>query len=226
MSDTESRFFTAAESARCLGVSKATVLRHMNELPPEEQAQGSYRGKPTRLVTEIGLVHLSILITEAELNHAALDEVKQGTSSAAPSESSAAKRNEANQGELVAELRARIAAQEKELTAKNDQITSLTVALAKAQEATHAAQALHAATAEQLRLLTARAAQEAPEPPQDEPQPERGPDTIPGAESAQEAPSAPTEATAPEITRRATFRERLWNLITGRKEDKLEAERE
>lgn len=222
MSDTESRFFTAAEAARCLGVSKATVLRHMNELPPEEQAQGSYRGKPTRLVTEIGLVHLSILITEAELNHAALDEVKQGASSAATSESSAAKRNEANQGELVAEQRARIAAQEREISVKNQQITSLTAALETAQQATAAAQALHAATAEQLRRLTAP---EPPEPPQDEAQPGEGKDTTPSGESAQEAASAPTEAAAPEITRattqeappeRATLAQRLRFLFTGR----------
>lgn len=222
MNDTESRFFTAAEAARCLGVSKATILRHMNELPQEEQAQGTYRGKPTRLVTEIGLVHLSMLITEAELNQATLDEVKQGAPSAATSESSAAKYNEVNQGELMAELRARIAAQEREISMKNQQITSLTAALETAQQATAAAQALHAATAEQLRRLTAQAA---PEPPQDEAEPERATVTTPSGESAQEAASAPTEAPAPEITRattqeappeRASFAERLRFLFTGR----------
>lgn len=228
---TESRFFTAAEVARCLSVSKATVLRHMNELPPEEKAQGSYRGKPTYLVSEAGLVHLSILITEAQLNQATLDEVKQGTSSAATSESSAAKRNEVNQGDIVAELRARIAAQEREISVKNEQITSLTAALATAQQATAAAQALHAATAEQLRRLTAQAA---PEPPQDRAEPEPPTDTTHAADEAQEAASAATvdgatvdpveitRDTAPEITAaenqvkpKAGFWRRLQYLFRG-----------
>lgn len=223
MNDTKSRYFTAAEAARCLGVSKATILRHMNELPQEEQAQGSYRGKQTRLVSELGLVHLAILISEAELNQATLNEVKQGTLSAAKSESSAAKRNEVNQTELIAELRARIAAQEQEISVKNEQITSLTAALATAQRATAAAQALHAATAEQLRLLTAQAA---PEPPQDRAEPERATDTTTSGESAQEAASAHAEAPAPEITgsgqeappERASFAQRLRYLFTGRRE--------
>lgn len=203
---TESRFFTAAEVARCLSVSKATVLRHMNELPPEERAQGSYRGKPTYLVSEAGLVHLSILITEAQLNQATLDEVKQGTSSAATSETSAAKRNEVNQGDIVAELRARIAAQDDEIQFLREELK------ARRRE-------LEALTTTNYLLLTA--AQSA----QDEGEPGEGVDTTPAADEAQEAASAPTEAPAPEITRattqeappeRATLAKRLRFLFTGR----------
>ena len=212
---TESRFFTAAEVARCLSVSKATVLRHMNELPPEEQAQGSYRGKPTRLVSEAGLVHLSILITEAQLNQATLDEVKQGTLSAATSESSAAKRNEVNQGDVVAELRARIAAQDDEIQFLREELK------ARRRE-------LEALTTTNYLLLTA--AQSA----QDEGEPGEGVDTTHAADEAQEAASAATvdgatvdpmeitRDTAPEITAaenqvnpKAGFWRRLQYLFRG-----------
>lgn len=212
---TESRFFTAAEVARCLSVSKATVLRHMNELPPEEKAQGSYRGKPTYLVSEAGLVHLSILITEAQLNQATLDEVKQGTSSAATSESSAAKRNEVNQGDIVAELRARIAAQDDEIQFLREELK------ARRRE-------LEALTTTNYLLLTA--AQSA----QDEGEPGEGVDTTPAADEAQEAASAATvdgatvdpveitRDTAPEITAaenqvkpKAGFWRRLQYLFRG-----------
>lgn len=212
---TESRFFTAAEVARCLSVSKATVLRHMNELPPEEKAQGSYRGKPTYLVSEAGLVHLSILITEAQLNQATLDEVKQGTLSAATSESSAAKRNEVNQGDIVAELRARIAAQDDEIRFLREELK------ARRRE-------LEALTTTNYLLLTA--AQSA----QDEGEPGEGVDTTPTADEAQDAPSAATvdgatvdpveitRNTAPEITAaenqvkpKAGFWRRLLYLFRG-----------
>lgn len=212
---TESRFFTAAEVARCLSVSKATVLRHMNELPPEEKAQGSYRGKPTYLVSEAGLVHLSILITEAQLNQATLDEVKQGTSSAATSESSAAKRNEVNQGDVVAELRARIAAQDDEIQFLREELK------ARRRE-------LEALTTTNYLLLTA--AQSA----QDEGEPGEGVDTTHAADEAQEAASAATvdgatvdpmeitRDTAPEITAaenqvkpKAGFWRRLQYLFRG-----------
>lgn len=212
---TESRFFTAAEVARCLSVSKATVLRHMNELPPEERAQGSYRGKPTYLVSEAGLVHLSILITEAQLNQATLDEVKQGTSSAATSESSAAKRNEVDQGDIVAELRARIAAQDDEIQFLREELK------ARRRE-------LEALTTTNYLLLTA--AQSA----QDEGEPGEGVDTTPAADEAQEAASAATvdgatvdpveitRDTAPEITAaenqvkpKAGFWRRLQYLFRG-----------
>ena len=212
---TESRFFTAAEVARCLSVSKATVLRHMNELPPEEKAQGSYRGKPTRLVSEAGLVHLSILITEAQLNQATLDEVKQGTSSAATSETSAAKRNEVNQGDIVAELRARIAAQDDEIQFLREELK------ARRRE-------LEALTTTNYLLLTA--AQSA----QDEGEPGEGVDTTHAADEAQDAPSAATvdgadvdpveitRDTAPEITAaenqvkpKAGFWRRLQYLFRG-----------
>ena len=205
--------YTARQAAAALQVGKSTVLRNLDKLPPEMTAQGSYRGQPTKLVTLAGIQRLSMLLSVSQIDYAALNEAPRSTQSAQSSESSEAKQIEANQAELIVELRARIAAQEKEITAKNEQISSLTEALAKAQDATATAQALHAATAEQLRTLTA--AQEPPEAPQDKPQPEREPDTTPSGESAQEAPSAPTEAPAPEIHHKATFAERLRYFFKG-----------
>ncbi len=213
--------YTARQAAAALGVGKSTILRAWDKLPPEMTAQGSYRGQPTKLVTRAGIQRLSMLLSVSQVDYAALDEAPRSVPSAQTSESSEAKQGAANQADLIAELRARITRQEKELDAKQATIDSLTAALATAQEATRSAQALHAADLDQLRRLTAQAA---PEPPQDRAEPEPPTDTTPSGESAQEAASAPTEAPAPEITgsgqeappERATLAQRLRFLFTGR----------
>lgn len=213
--------YTARQAAAALGVGKSTILRAWDKLPPEMTAQGSYRGQPTKLVTRAGIQRLSMLLSVSQVDYAALDEAPRSVPSAQTSESSEAKQGAANQADLIAELRARITRQEKELDAKQATIDSLTAALATAQEATRSAQALHAADLDQLRRLTAQAA---PEPPQDRAEPEPPTDTTPSGESAQEAASAPTETPAPEITgsgqeappERATLAQRLRFLFTGR----------
>lgn len=222
--------YTARQAAEALGVAKSSVLRAWDKLPPEMTAQGSYRGQPTKLVTRAGIQRLSMLLSVSQVNYAALDEAPRSAPSAQTSESSEAKQGEANQAELIAELRARIAdkereitRQEKELDAKQATIDTLKAALDKAQDATAREQALHAATADRLRKLEAH--QEPPEPRQDEAEPERAADTTPSGESAQEAASAPTEAPAPEITgngnqeappERATLAQRLRFLFRGK----------
>ena len=127
------KWYTIREAAAILGVSKPTVRRLMEELPPEEISAGSYRGQPTILLSQKGL---NVLLGQREADHEAQNEAQEGENS------------ENKDNELVQALKDRIKAQE-------DQITMLADALARAQEATAAAQALHAATAEQLRLLTA-----------------------------------------------------------------------
>ena len=214
--------YTARQAAAALGVGKSTILRAWDKLPPEMTAQGSYRGQPTKLVTRAGIQRLSMLLSVSQVDYAALDEAPRSVPSAQTSESSEAKQGAANQADLIAELRARITRQEKELDAKQATIDSLTAALATAQEATRSAQALHAADLDQLRRLTA---QEPPEPPQDRAEPEPPTDTTPSGESAQEAPSAATVDAAPEITRastqeappeRATLTQRLRFLFRGK----------
>lgn len=214
--------YTARQAAAALGVGKSTILRAWDKLPPEMTAQGSYRGQPTKLVTRAGIQRLSMLLSVSQVDYAALDEAPRSVPSAQISESSEAKQGAANQADLIAELRARITRQEKELDAKQATIDSLTAALATAQEATRSAQALHAADLDQLRRLTAQAA---PEPPQDRAEPERATDTTAAADEAQEAASAATVDAAPEITRattqeappeRATLAQRLRFLFTGR----------
>lgn len=211
--------YTARQAAAALQVGKSTVLRNLDKLPPEMTAQGSYRGQPTKLVTLAGIQRLSMLLSVSQIDYAALNEAPRSVPSAQISESSEAKQIEANQAELIVELRARIAAQEKEITAKNEQISSLTESLAKAQDATATAQALHAATAEQLRLLTAaRDAQGEQEPP-------TGTDTTTAEDEAQEPQEAHVEAstanaeitvaTGTDTTTRAPLRDRLRYLFRG-----------
>lgn len=166
------KWYTIREAAAILGVSKPTVRRLMEELPPEEISAGSYRGQPTILLSQKGL---DMLQEQRQADHEAQQEAQQS----APSDS-----------ELVQELRARIAAQERQIIEQNEQIGRLTVALDKAQEATAAAQALHAATAEQLKLLAAAQ--------------EEGIDTTQEEEAQEEAPRAPS------------FTARLRYLFTGR----------
>ena len=211
--------YTARQAAAALRVGKSTVLRNLDKLPPEMTAQGSYRGQPTKLVTLAGIQRLSMLLSVSQIDYAALNDAPRSVPSAQTSESSEAKQGAANQADLIAELRARIAAQEKEITAKNEQISSLTEALAKAQDATATAQALHAATAEQLRLLTAaRDTQGEQEPP-------TGTDTTPAEDDAQEPQEAHVEAgtanaeipvaTGTDTTARASLRDRLRYLFRG-----------
>lgn len=200
--------YTIKQAAEALGRGKSTIRRMVDTLPPEQISATTYRGHAAILISQEGFDRLKIMLNAPELPHESNREANRSESSAPKSEPSEPKGPSGNTDDLTAFFRA-------QLEEKDRQIAALQTALDKAQEATQAAQALHAATAEQLRLLTAHAAQEAPEPPQDEPQPERATDTTPSAESAQEAPSAPTEAPAPEITRRATFRERLRYLFRG-----------
>ena len=193
------KWYSIREAAAILDTSKTTVRRLMEELPPEDISAGSYRGQPTILLSQKGL---DTLQGQRQAGHEAQQEAQQS----APSDS-----------ELIQELRDRIAAQERQITEQNEQIGKLTIALDKAQEATHAAQLLHAATAEQLRLLTAaKSAQDAQEPPP-------GPDTTPAADEAQEPQEATVEASTPtaeitgtNTTPRASFRDRLRILFTGR----------
>lgn len=200
--------YTIKQAAEALGKGKSTIRRMVDTLPPEQISATTYRGHAAILISQEGFDRLKIMLNAPELPHESNHEANRSDSSAPTIEPSEPKGPSGSTDDMTAFLRAQI-------EEKDRQIASLTDALAKAQEATQAAQALHAATAEQLRLLTAHAAQEAPEPPQDAEQPERGPDTTPAEESAQEPPSAPTEAPAPEITRRATFRERLRFLFRG-----------
>ena len=167
------KWYTIREAAAILGVSKPTVRRLMEELPPEEISSGSYRGQPTILLSQKGL---NTLLGQREADHEAQNEAQEG------------EKSENKDNELVQALKDRIKAQE-------DQITMLADALAKAQEATAAAQALHAATAEQLRLLTAA---------QDE---QEGTDTTQKEEAQEEATSEPE---------RPSFAARLRYLFTGR----------
>lgn len=171
------KWYTIREAAAILDTSKTTVRRLMEELPPEEISAGSYRGQPTILLSQKGL---DTLQEQRQADHEAQQEAQQS----APSDS-----------ELVQELRARIAAQERQIIDQSEQIGRLTVALDKAQEATAAAQALHAATAEQLRLLTAA---------QEEQKAEEGADTTQEEKAQEEAPRAPS------------FAARLRYLFTGR----------
>lgn len=218
--------YTARQAAAALGVGKSTILRAWDKLPPEMTAQGSYRGQPTKLVTRAGIQRLSMLLSVSQVDYAALDEAPRSAPSAQTSESSEAKQGAANQADLIAELRARIAdkereiaAQEREISVKNEQIASLFEALKDARESEKQAKELANNT---IKLLTAQAA---PEPPQDEAEPEPPTDTTPSGENAQEAPSAATVDAAPEITRaspqeappeRASLAQRLRFLFRGK----------
>lgn len=173
------KWYTIREAAAILGVSKPTVRRLMEALPPEDISSGSYRGQPTILLSQKGL---NELLGQREADHEAQNEAQEGENS------------ENKDNELVQALKDRIKAQE-------DQIIRLSDALEKAQEATAAAQALHAATAEQLKLLTSsRMAQ-------DEQEDKEGIDTAQEQETQQE-PHREAE--------KASLRERLRILFTGR----------
>ena len=200
--------YTIREAAEITGTSKSTVRRYLDQLSPADIGQEVRAGHAVILISEAGLEDLKKALQSSS--------TPQDTHQNTHQDESDASWNDSRTAELIFELKARIEAQERELTAKNEQIHQLTLAINRAQEAinseqeaTKQAQALHAA---QLGLFPS---QEAQEPPQDAPQPEQGTDTTQDEESAQEAPSAPTEPPTPEITKRATFRERLRYLFTG-----------
>lgn len=219
------QLFTIREAAEITGTSKSTIRRYLEALqdagkiPPEGIAHEQRAGHTVILLSAATVEALKAAMNDSSTNQTTV----YGTNHNAHQDAPDAPGSDPRTAELLSELRARIAAQEREISVKNEQITSLTAALETAQKATAAAQALHAATAEQLRLLTAQAA---PEPPQDRAEPEPPTDTTAAADEAQEAASAPTEAPAPEITgsgqeaapERASFRQRLRYLFTGRRE--------
>lgn len=217
------QLFTIREAAEITGTSKSTIRRYLEALqdagkiPPEGIAHEQRAGHTVILLSAATVEALKAAMNDSSTNQATV----YGTNHNAHQDAPDAPESDPRTAELLSELRARIAAQEREISVKNEQITSLTAALETAQQATAAAQALHAATAEQLRRLTAQAA---PEPPQDRAEPEPPTDTTPSGESAQEAASAPTEAPAPEITgsgreappERATLAQRLRFLFRGK----------
>lgn len=218
------QLFTIREAAEITGTSKSTIRRYLEALqdagkiPPEGIAHEQRAGHTVILLSAATVEALKAAMNDSSTNQATV----YGTNHNAHQDAPDAPESDPRTAELLSELRDRIAAQEREISVKNEQITSLTAALETAQQATAAAQALHAATAEQLRRLTAQAA---PEPPQDRAEPEPPTDTTPSGESAQEAASAPTVDAAPEITRasgqeappeRATLAQRLRFLFTGR----------
>lgn len=198
--------YTIREAAEMTATSKSTVRRYLSRLPPEEIGQEIRAGHPVILLSEAAMDALRESMRAPSTDHGA----HQSAHQVAPDAPESGPRTD----ELVTELRARIAAQDREIAVKNDQIASLTAALETAQKATAAAQALHAATAEQLRRLTA--AQEAPESRQDESQPEQTTDTTPSKESNDEATSGATVAPETVTAKRATFGERLRFLFSGR----------
>lgn len=200
--------YTIKQAAEALGKGKSTIRRMVDTLPPEQISATTYRGHAAILISQEGFDRLKIMLNAPELPRESNYEANRNDSSVPKSEPSEPKGPSGNTDELTAFFRA-------QLEEKDRQIAALQTALDKAQEATQAAQALHAGTMAELRQLKEHIAQEAPEPPQDAEQPERGPDTTPAEESAQEPTTEPTEATAPEITRRATFRERLRYLFRG-----------
>lgn len=209
------QLFTIREAAEITGTSKSTIRRYLEALqdagkiPPEGIAHEQRAGHTVILLSAATVEALKAAMNDSSTNQSTVYGTNHNTRQDEPD----APESDPRTAELLSELRSRIAAQEREISAKNQQITSLSAALETAQQATAAAQALHAATAEQLRRLTAQAA---PEPPTD---------TTPAADEAQEAASAATVDAAPEITRattqeappeRATLAQRLRFLFTGR----------
>lgn len=142
------KLYTIREAAEALGTNKTAIRRLMKQIPPEEISTGSYRGQPTILISQKGFDMLVSLQGERQAEQEADREAVPSESSAPGSETSAPGGTGAGEASIIAMLRA-------ELEAKNQQIIMLSASLERAQEATAAAQALHAATAEQLRLLTA-----------------------------------------------------------------------
>lgn len=142
------KLYTIREAAEVLGTNKTAIRRLMKQIPPEEISTGSYRGQPTILISQKGFDMLVSLQGERQAEQEADHEANSSETSAPGSATSAAEGTGTGEASIIEMLRA-------ELEAKNQQIIMLSASLERAQEATAAAQALHAATAEQLRLLTA-----------------------------------------------------------------------
>lgn len=142
------KLYTIREAAEALGTNKTAIRRLMKQIPPEEISTGSYRGQPTILISQKGFDMLVSLQGERQAEQEADYEANSSETSAPGSATSAAEGTGTGEASIIEMLRA-------ELEAKNQQIIMLSASLERAQEATAAAQALHAATAEQLRLLTA-----------------------------------------------------------------------
>ncbi len=213
------KWYSILEAAQITGSSKSTVRRYLaqlqdaGELPADGISHAQRAGHTVILLSQATVDALEAAITNQTTDQTTVDGASQDAHHDAPD----APRSDPRTEELIAELKDRVSALTVELAAKNDQIDRLSVALDRAQEATHAAQLLHIATAEQLRLLTAaQSAQDAQEPPP-------GPDTTPAADEAQEPQEATVEASTPtaeitstDTTPRASFRARLRILFTGR----------
>ena len=145
------REYTIKQIAEITGKGKSTIRRLIDSLPPECISSGEYRGHASILVSEDGFKRIKFMLMTPESTSEAINEANTSDFNGSIIDSNAPK----DTNELISELRSRIEAQDHEIQVKNEQISRLTTALEKAQEATAAAQALHAATAEQLRLLTA-----------------------------------------------------------------------
>lgn len=208
--------YTIRELAAALGSSKSTIARLVREhVDPENVSFGEYRGHAQKLINQAGFEQLKALLIAPNPQNEANQETIQSDSNAPASESSASKGFMGEEREIIALLRS-------QLEAKDRQISDLTAALTAAQEATRTAQALHAATAAELRRLTA--AQDTPPDPPEDPQQEREPgegnDTTPrtvtAQESIQEAPAADQKDQDPEPAAPPTLRDRLRYLFTGK----------
>lgn len=215
------KWYSILEAAQITGSSKSTVRRYLaqlqdaGELPAEGISHAQRAGHTVILLSQGTVDALKAAITNQTTDQTTVDGASQNAHHDAPDAPWSDPRTE----ELIAELKDRVSALTVELAAKNEQLDRLSIALDRAQEATAAAQALHAATAEQLRLLTAaRDAQGEQEPP-------TGTDTTPAEDDAQEPQEAHVEAgtanaeipvaTGTDTTARASLRDRLRFLFRG-----------
>lgn len=156
------KWYSILEAAQITGSSKSTVRRYLaqlqdaGELPAEGISHAQRAGHTVILLSEGTVDALKAAITNQTTDQTTVDGASQNAHHDAPD----APRSDPRTEELLAELKDRVSALTVELAAKNEQLDRLSIALDRAQEATAAAQALHAATAEQLRLLTAGTGEE------------------------------------------------------------------
>lgn len=220
------KWYTIREAAEATGTSKSTVRRYLEALQDAGRIPAGGIEHEQRAGHSVILLSAATLelVKEATTVQSTVDGAHQDTHQDAPD----APRSDARTDELVDALKDRIRAQEDQLKVQADQITSLTDALTRSQDALAAAQALHAATAEQLRLLTAGAHPEDQVGQEDQEAAGAGDQTAAGSGSErgpaaegvdggnQDAPpAAPSAAPEPEIPRKLSFRERLRILFTG-----------
>lgn len=174
------KHYTIREAAAALGVTKPTAARYARMLPEAEIMQDSYRGQPRILVSEAGLNRIRTIMGEAQAQSEAQNQAEKSASSEKLSASSEKNRKDTTE-ELIALLQSQLAA-------KDRQILDLAAALERAQESLTSAQALHAATAAELRRLTAAqdTQPDPPETPLEKPEREEEPNTPPSTDNAQE----------------------------------------